>query len=431
MTVEEYFECLDKRYSVTEDLALYGENGTVRACVINPFTADLENYMNVCVSGGRIPTVLYSDHMSGEMLSVNDNQLENYKDLAASYPIAQKILTIEKEIAMYRNMLMTGIHEVMPMDPELTKILFIEYMLKTFVCYVECFNAMGTVHKYIGTRNVSLLSKLVPGLENNEVKVKALKTGLTLRYEDMQNGSLSFYPLKVDKKAEKNGLLRFSDVGRKASVFTIGNIIRVMPISLCSNLARHLLVDTNMMSTDYVQVVYLKDSGTLRSIISTVNADKITAIYKDVDLTKKLMNSCKVAWDRGYISVPDLTLSRNQAVDDGCRAINISRLIRINTLPNYVNEYVDKDISGTLNTFTNYLNINVDNFEWLKRVCTELEIDTSTVIQGHLDNAYALATFIRNTVTKAFEKDAHGYGIKLHNYMLKYAAEFGGYTGDL
>jgi hypothetical protein len=247
----------------------------------------------------------------------------------------------------------------------------------------------------------------------------------------MQNGSLSFYPLKVDKKAEKNGLLRFTDVGRKASVFTIGNIVRVIPVSLYSNMARHLLLDPQMMSTDYVQVVYLKDSCALRSIISTVNADNINASYKDTDLTKKLMDSCKVAWDRGYISVPDLTLSRNQAVDDGCRAINLARVVRVNTLENYTNEYVDKDISGTLNTFINYVNVNIDNMEWQQRVLNELQLNQGIVDVSKLNTSTAVANYIKHTVTKEFEKDAHGFGITLHNYMLRYAAEFGGYTGDI
>ena len=143
------------------------------------------------------------------------------------------------------------------------------------------------------------------------------------------------------------------------------------------------------------------------------------------------MESSKVAWDRGYISVPDLTLSRNQATEDGCRAINIARIVRINTLDNYINEYVDKDISGTLNTFINYVNINIDNMPWLQRVCTDLQIDVSTVEAGKLDTPVALANFIRHMATQSFERDAHGYGIKLHNYMLSYAAEFGGYTGNL
>ena len=337
--------------------------------------------------------------------------LENYCDLQAFCP-TPKIKTIEREIAVYRSCVYRGTSDAIIEDTNVMKTLFLEYMLKAFVCY-----------KCIGTRNLDLIRGYV---DMDDSKAKALKIGLEMRYDDIKNGEIGVYPFKIDKKLEKQGVFKIDSVGRKMTFCTLGNVVRVMPVFQLVKTVRTMLIGEGMIASGYVQAVYLKDDMSVRSIVSTGNTTKLNNLYGDTNIAAELAMGCKISWERGYIQVPDVERPIN---DYGCRAINIGRLIRIHKLPNYKGSpYLRVDLGAVIETFKSYIMTFATERDKLYMVGVHLGIEAFNEPENIPTAAIALE-YIQKWVTLKQMQDEKRLQIWLHNYMLQNPTMFEMYTG--
>lgn len=430
--MSEYFDRLEARYGITSNVQAFDKNGLTQGRVINPFTNDLDNYLRIAWSNGRIPTMIYPDSIGFEMTSVQGNMLENWRELSAAYP-NPKIQTIEKEIAAYRGCIYRGDKEPRVEKSSVAKTLFLEYMLKTFVCYIEFVNPYtGVTKKCIGTRNVDLIKAFLPETPDNTIA--SMKAGLEIRSMDViESGEIGVYPFKIDKTAEKSGIFKTTGVGRKINFNLTGTIMRIMPLSMLITTVKTLLVGQNMIFRNYVQIAYLKDDNKLRVITTTGEASKLNDVYRNMDIVNELLEGCKVCWERGYIQVPDIELPRNEY---GCRAINVNRLVRVDPLMGYnpSTAYVDIDLKGVCPMFcSHYLTLLADNPKTLVLIGAQLgDPECNRYISGdmlNLPSGVQLTSIIRTYVNMKESSEGKQFQKKLHDYMINNREYFPDYTG--
>ena len=249
--------------------------------------------------------------------------------------------------------------------------LFIDYLLKSCICYVESFK--GTMPtKFYATRNIDLLKyyttldksdrfalPINKDLNSSDVYNKASMLCQPLSLSDIRNGTIKF--LKIESK--KKG---FTLVEPRTVCFVETANLRVTPLFFMSYFADFLF---NALENELLKVTYLKDNLQERTVTSTLNLDILTQVFegnRDKALTVKgYANRNNIT--RGYMTLPELLLSETD--ETGCRAISF-RVCKIEKVDpaTFYNPYLHIDLEGVKVQFENFVEIYSSNADMLKYI---------------------------------------------------------------
>lgn len=257
----------------------------------------------------------------------------------------QGINTVTDEIAYYRAC-MLDIDTVMgskgALWVEKARLLFLDYLLATSVCYIEVFKG-GTVDKYFATRNIALVAE-----------ASGISPAEAMQYSSYLSTTVDSYKVNnltvIKLVPQKNGSMKIT---KPRSPLTLNNTIKVTPIPLILNCCTTIQMG---LQSSIMKFVYVKDNGQLREMYSTLDARLLGTLYTDGDVVKHYLASAKVVLNRGYMQIPELGISKYDAT--GCRALNLTRIVEayiVPDVPTGLKELVSVDLGIVSQEFIKYV----------------------------------------------------------------------------
>lgn len=277
--------------------------------------------------------------------------------------------------------------------------LYITYLLKTSVCYVEYKGFTGQLKKMLLCSNISLLEQL--GYDCDDFGGEDVNGGVN---EEIRAIKINPKKLTVPR-----------------TPLTIKNAeIRIVPIKLMFNNVQNIkaLLEQNSI----VQFDYYKDNGTTRSLVTTQNLDILLKHY-DRDTANNMLlgtsyDSTKVR-NNGYIRLPELGAS---CYDSGVRALNVAKITGVKTLKDEEVDY-------------RFVNVNIDEaFDVFKRALDTHLLDVLQIVAKHFEVEICdISSLLRARIYEKIENNiligSTEYKRKLYSYMFDNPVIFGGVTG--
>lgn len=210
--------------------------------------------------------------------------------------------------------------------------------------------------------------------------------------------------------------------------------IRMVPIEILNEYLEVVLAHAR---DGYVKVTYLKDSGQVREVVTTLNEDLLREIYSHEHVMKVLEKSEKEGEFvprrrlRGYATLPEVGLPET---DEGTRAVNFSRILKVeyNVEPDLT--YLKVDLPGVPNAFFQGVEVldlfalrevvdtligegYVESSEWYKE-------DGNLKTPVNFESVTAWFDLLNNTIGTQFQKD-------IHRFMSEHPVWFPKYTGEI
>lgn len=295
---------------------------------------------------------------------------------------------------------------------ERSNLLFLDYILSSCLCYVEIYddNSGGkksnNVDKFYATRNRFIAARIAE-IEDNETSKYV--NYLTPVLADYRIGSLRVLKLNRQKKGFK--------ITQPRSAINFNKSVRVTPLFFIGAFIRGI---TPLLKDNIVKFKYIKDNGQERELITTLSKDVFTKYYGSV-YAEDIISKYEMKMDRGYLRVPELGCSKYD--DSGLRALNINRIISLETVDSFDSSYIEVDFNTIIPTFKATVEA-IRNVQAVGIIYQTLMgenpgdkdiITLRSEIMTYVDGRFAIGT-------TTFQKE-------LHNYMLKYNMVFKGYNG--
>ena len=232
----------------------------------------------------------------------------------------------------------------------------VDYFLRAGLCYVEVegdsVNQNGKYsavkQKFISTKNNLIVSDIL-GVSVLDVD-SIYERNLDLDNYDLKNCTIPYLKISwEDRKITKCN----KNLNTQA--------IRLTSLPL---LQYWLMGLAETMQTQLVKFTFLKDDNSERSIVTTLNPAIISQTY-DMQVTNNMVNKCKQTgnvdgriWTpftgnilRGWIRVPEMGSSIVD--DDGTRAINISRIVKLESVTDFDKTFINVSLDGVIPTMEN------------------------------------------------------------------------------
>lgn len=244
----------------------------------------------------------------GDMFKIKGKALleeEKVVDIAYLKPLQGRGAILREEIAQVRQ-------EQLGFQLEnRDRHLFYDYLLATSLCYVEVrdLKGSGKLDAFYATKNVALAHSLVPSLS-----VEELKIFLVPQKTDYVHGRVRYLRLTRLKKGAYVG-------SKPAAALNWENMhVRIIPMYLLETTTQRVV---EQLQKGYCKLTYLTKEGSKRTVISTLNPEKIKQIYdeKTVDLLKL----SRLQLEKGCIRIPIMGLPTN---DEGVREVSMMRLLQ-------------------------------------------------------------------------------------------------------
>ncbi len=324
---------------------IYGLNFPVRSfAVANGF---VQQANKVCYKlGGMLkPFGFYTDGREGVM------------DFAVFAGLANSGVTIADEVAGYRSGIYKGTGIFLDTGNPLTKrYLLYDYLMTIAMCYVEIPKyitkngvSQKSFDKFFCTRNPAIMAAWM-GCQPIEMQAK-YSPRVQLNQVNFADRTLKLVKLNATAK---------------------GNTIAVPRSLYCSDdmacvpvFMLHAFMDgiKQVMENGVVEFNYLKDNGTERKLVSTLNSDILMDFYSDTAFVGTMLALCDIdtvdqggmklgsKMNRGYVKIPELGASRYDGT--GVRSLNIARLLSAKLIePSDVDKtYIDVDLNSVVQSF--------------------------------------------------------------------------------
>lgn len=372
-------------------------------CSDNAFLKVLRSVVNGQLGLGNIPQVVMDTyyqrgkHSGGKLVDIG-----NFSSISGEFK------TLKEEIVAYQGKRISQL--LLPYEgvSPYTDYLWRDYFLSSCLCYVEVFEKnTSKVEKFFATKNLNILETLAP-IEDRQKYVKYVAPNLI----DMQHSQIRVLKLRNVKNTYKI-------TQPKSGLDFANKRILITPVFLLGVIGEHLL---SSLETGIYKIRYTKDNNTERFLYTTLNPEKLEAVYGD--RSQYLIGQTDKKYGRGYIRVPEYGGSKYDST--GVRAINLSRVIEIEKV-----EEGDVDLS--------YVNVDLDGVLLQMKIavaeCTDIlqlvawyqkvsEQCAPTMVLGELKNL--INTLIDSNVAIGTTT----YLRKLHRLMLDTPTLFTGYTGE-
>ena len=232
----------------------------------------------------------------------------------------------------------------------------VDYFLRAGLCYVEVegdsVNQNGKYsavkQKFISTKNNLIVSDIL-GVSVLDVD-SIYERNLDLDNYDLKNCTIPYLKISwEDRKITKCN----KNLNTQA--------IRLTSLPL---LQYWLMGLAETMQSQLVKFTFLKDDNSERSIVTTLNPAIISQTY-DMQVTNNMVNKCRQTgnvdgriWTpftgnilRGWIRVPEMGSSIVD--DDGTRAINIGRIVKLETATDFDKTFINVSLDGVIPTMEN------------------------------------------------------------------------------
>lgn len=338
-----------------------------------------------------------------------------------------------------------------PMTALTKRTLCLDFLLKTYVCYVEiCKDNMRT--KFYATRNPELL-RFLQNIDVNDTAYgafamnygkKDLNTAKTFARVDMICSPLSEKQLiegtipfvRLEKKKATMSLIE----PKKATDLKVTKL-RITPVYFNMGTANMLW---NRLQTEILELVYVKDNSVLRSVTSTLNLAYITkacAGDRSHAVTMQNYANCN-SLSRGYMTLPELLLPNTD--ETGCRAVSI-RFFDIKKVDpaTFENPFAKIDIESVPAQFNRYLELYRNDKATLEHIKYAIELDFGELSRPNVTDvqrdamwkkicamsAEAIITDLNNWLSFCISIDKTQTLRGIHLFMLRYPMIFSRYTG--
>ena len=339
--------------------------------------------------------------------------------------------TLYQEIVDYRReVYLNGNFGILPYDDNVNKALFYDYLLSVSLCYVEIPKwitkngiPQKTYDKFLATRNPAIMSAWM-GFSVNEMQAK-YSTRIQQSNVDFISGELRVAKLTSSAKGNSISIPRNNLPVEE---------ITCMPLFMLYAMTNGFY---GVLKENIVKFTYLKDNETVRELPSTVNFEILMSYYSDNSFISAMLGGVDVfstdqggmllssKQSRGYIKLPELGCSKYDY--SGVRSLNISRLLRMEIIPEVDRTFIDVDLNSVVDTFKSSLDgLLVSNPDAISRVYTDLNIeeespaDTSTI--SLVDKIKSYVDTCNIVLTTSFKR-------ALHIFMIQHPDIFPLYTG--
>lgn len=339
--------------------------------------------------------------------------------------------TLYQEIVDYRReVYLNGNFGILPYDDKVNKALFYDYLLSISICYVEIPKwitkngiPQKTYDKFLATRNPAIMSAWM-GFSVNEMQAK-YSTRIQQSNVDFISGELRVAKLTSSAKGNSISIPR--------------NNLPVEEMT-CTPLFM-LYAMTNgfygVLKDNIVKFTYLKDNETIRELPSTINFEILMSYYSDNSFISAMLGGVDVfstdqggmllstKQSRGYIKLPELGCSKYDY--SGVRSLNISRLLRMEIIPEVDRTFIDVDLNSVVDTFKSSLDgLLVSNPDAISKVYTDLNIEEE---QPGGISSVALVDKIKSYVDTCNLVLTTSFKRALHIFMIQHPDIFPLYTG--
>ena len=340
-------------------------------------------------------------------------------------------ISLIKEISGYRRELYTNTNfGLLPYGDNIDKVLFYDYLLSVSICYIEVPRITSkngvskkTYDKFLATRNPFIMSAWM-GFPASEMQSK-YSTRIEHTNADFITNMVRVAKLSSSAKGNTITIPRSNfDVTEMTCIPLF--MLYAMVNGFYSNLKDGI-----------VKFTYLKDNDTVRELPSTVNFDILIDYYKDNNFITGMLQGVDVFTEdqggmllsskqsRGYIKLPELGCSRFDYT--GVRSLNISRILRMESISEVDRSFIDVDLNIVVSEFKNKIDsllltnpselINV-----LDALCQQHEVDRGT-------SPALLTTTIKDYVDTCDIMLSTQFRRALHTFMISNPQWFGNYTG--
>lgn len=327
--------------------------------------------------------------------------------------------------------------------------LVLDYFMRLGICYVEVIkdtyykdSKYSVVsQKFLSTENEVLLSQLVYDCRAEDYRMYMSEifnkygSNLEIDLNDMAQGTMRY--LKVQYEKERKVIRCNKNLDYTKIRF------------VCLPLVMEWLKGVNeVMENNLVKINYMKDDGTDRSIITTVNYELLTKFYESEYATAMIRNSTvprtpsifgETPFDgnleRGWVRIPEVGSS---TIDDtGVRALNFARITKLEVVnPEDVDtSYINVSLNNVITIFENIVNILVQQNEYQKvfRIYVGLQhlgfTNELKKLPNSFNSIYEIAKELREFVSSKKYAGTPFLRI-LHSYMVSEPALFNNYTGE-
>lgn len=404
----------------------YGLNGKVRSFAMeNVFTTELNK---VCYSLGKQlrPFCLYADEYQKQ---------KGVLDLSTFGGFNNSGVTLFEDIVSERiQSLKTQGVGFMGVTDELKKTLFYQYLMTVSICYVEVekwhtVNGVNqpTYDKMLVTRNPQIMAAWM-GTTVQEMQGKYSRRVSSLSSE-LEEGVIRFVRLNQSTKGNSISVPR--------NTFNSKNM-KCIPLFMLYAFQEGLFT---VLSDSIVEVTFLKDNHTERTIYTTINEGIIRKFYTDqifidtmlrgIDIKTVVQGSMKLSSKvhRGYIKVPEIGASQYDST--GTRSINMARISKMRKVDESEVDttFIDVDLNSVVSNF-------LDSIDYLGKKSPDLVKDVYKALLGseakELPDDTSLATYIELCSNEVLSKESilsTTYLRWLHNFMISNPVYFPLYTG--
>lgn len=279
---------------------------------------------------------------------------------------------------------------------------YINFLLKTSVCYVEVIETTGKVQKFTMCSNLELLKHI-----GDTSKLNGLATALGVTNKEVRG-------VKINKtKLTKP---------RTPIDLTLVDGIRVVPLCILNAIATRY---SKELASEMYTFIYRKDGGQARELVSTLSFDILNRYYS-TDKAQEMLSGSGQAVLRGFLRLPEVGASK---YDSGVRALNVTKITSVDTVKdNEVDtSFINVDFDGIVPMFKETVAKLRGNKDFLLNIisglsinvsdakhCSDIELITKLIEWVDIQKAIGSTTFLR----------------VLHKYMCSDPMIFMGYSGE-
>lgn len=304
--------------------------------------------------------------------------------------------TLQEEIAMYRYH-MNRMYDVTPQTVMDNRYVFmVDYLLASSLCYIEVFDGKSRVDKFLATRNLSVVADICKVDIQELQKYQPYLQTITQNYT---SGQLKVLKISKNKKGYK--------VSQPRGYVDFKGTVKVTPVFIMTAFLNGVM---DLLKTRMIKFTYIKDNMMERTMTTTLNKDLLSTYY-DGTMVERMLGNVEATLHRGHIHLPELGLSKYD--DSGTRALNLTRITKIEFVDTFNSHYIDVDMKQIMPSIkeTIYESNNPTILEMIhedivgKRSGARALSELQTMLSSHIDTQYAVGTTT--------------YLRYLHDYMVK------------
>lgn len=327
--------------------------------------------------------------------------------------------------------------------------LVLDYFMRLGICYVEVIKDTyykdskysAVSQKFLSTENEVLLSQLLYDCRAEDYKLyvndifNRYGSNLDIDFDDIGLGTMSYLKLQYTKERKIVKCNKKLDYTK----------IRFVCLPLVMEWLKGV---SEVMENNLVRINYLKDDGTDRSIITTLNYDLLTKFYEPEYATDMIRNSTVSTTpnifgespfegnlERGWVRIPEVGSSVIE--DTGVRALNFARITKMEVanVEDVDTSYINVSLNNVLTIFENTVNQLVQKNEYNKifRIYVGLQHLGFTSDLKKLPNSfnsiYEIAKELREFISS--KRYAGTPFLRMvHTFMVSEPDLFNNYTGE-